>query len=102
MPMTEGTGDDRPMIGDYLHEFAVVARRQNMAQAALELGLSTSSLARHMSLLESELQARLLERTSTGVRLTDDGRYAFSVAARITELGAELERSLAGGTPAGR
>ena len=41
------------MIGDYLYEFAVVARRQNMARAALELGLSTSSLARHMTALES-------------------------------------------------
>lgn len=81
------------MIGDYLHEFVVVAQRQNMAQAALELGLSTSSLARHMSALEGELRAHLLERTATGIRLTDDGRYAYSFAARITELGDELERS---------
>ena len=82
------------MIGDYLYEFAVVARRQNMARAALELGLSTSSLARHMTALESELHANLLERTASGVRLTEDGRYALTVALKIAELGEELEERL--------
>lgn len=82
------------MICDYLYEFAVVARRQNMARAALELGLSTSSLARHMTALESELHANLLERTASGVRLTEDGRYTLAVALKIAELGEELEERL--------
>lgn len=87
------------MIGDYLYEFTVVARKQNMAQAALELGLSTSSLARHMAALESELRANLLERTASGVRLTEDGRYALAVADRIRGLGEGLERRLREGGP---
>ena len=65
-----------------------------MARAALELGLSTSSLARHMTALESELHANLLERTASGVRLTEDGRYALAVALKIAELGEELEERL--------
>ncbi len=82
------------MIADYLYEFAVVARRQNMAAAALELGLSTSSLARHMAALESELRANLLERTASGVRLTEDGRYTFAVACKMCELGEGLQERL--------
>lgn len=82
------------MIADYLHEFAVVAQTQSMAAAAVELGMSASSLARHMAALESELRANLLERTASGVRLTEDGRYAFAVAARMCELGEGLRERL--------
>ncbi len=85
------------MIGDYLHEFVVVARKQNMAQAALELGLSTSSLARHIASLEAELGANLVERTAGGVRLTEDGRYALAVAEKMCDLGEGLADRLRAG-----
>lgn len=82
------------ILTHYLYEFVTVAKRQNMAQAALDLGLSASALARHMAALESQLQANLLERTSSGVRLTEDGRYTLSVATKIVELVDGLESSL--------
>jgi LysR family transcriptional regulator, nitrogen assimilation regulatory protein len=82
------------MFADYLQEFAVVAQRQDMSLAAAELGLSTSSLARHMASLEAELRAHLLERGASGVHLTEDGRYALSVAQKVSELGRSLEREL--------
>lgn len=82
------------ILGNYLYEFVTVAKRQNMAQAALDLGMSTSALARHMAALESQLQANLLERTAAGVRLTEDGRYALSIATKIVEVADGLEASL--------
>ena len=47
-----------------------------------------------MTALESELHANLLERTASGVRLTEDGRYTLAVALKIAELGEGLEERL--------
>lgn len=90
------------MLGDYLHEFSVIVKSGSMSDAASKLGLSPSSLARHLAALETQLGTQLIERGPAGMRLTEDGAYAFDAAREISALGDELVRSLREGNAARR
>ena len=50
--------------------FAVVARKGSFTQAAEELGITKSAVSQQVSMLESELGVRILNRTTRGVSLT--------------------------------
>ena len=54
--------------------FESAARHGNFSHAARELHTSQSAISRHMARLETQLGARLFERSRTGVRLTEAGR----------------------------
>lgn len=54
--------------------FESAARHGNFSQAARELETSQSAISRHMARLETQLGARLFERSRTGVELTEAGR----------------------------
>ena len=54
--------------------FESAARHGNFSQAARELETSQSAISRLMARLETQLGARLFERSRTGVRLTEAGR----------------------------
>lgn len=53
--------------------FNRVAELHSFAAAARDMGLSTSSVSRHVSDLEDELGVRLFNRTTRRLSLTDDG-----------------------------
>jgi DNA-binding transcriptional LysR family regulator len=57
-----------------LHFFAKVVEFGSYTAAAEALGMQTSKLSRRVSALESELGARLLNRTTRKLSLTDAGR----------------------------
>ncbi len=54
--------------------FNAVASHGNFAAAARDLGMSTSSVSRHVMELEDELGVRLLNRTTRRLSLTEQGR----------------------------
>ncbi len=54
--------------------FEAVARNQQLARAAHELGLSKSALCNSIGLLEHRLRLRLIRRYSPSVELTEAGR----------------------------
>lgn len=56
-----------------LRYFSRIVELGSMGRAATELGVATSALSQQISRLESELSARLLQRTSTGIVPTDAG-----------------------------
>jgi DNA-binding transcriptional LysR family regulator len=62
--------DDR--LGE-LEAFAEVARSGNLTAASRNLDLAVSSISRRLSKLEQRLGARLVERSTRSVRLTDAG-----------------------------
>ena len=70
---------------DYLVEFVTAAREGSLSKAALELSLSQSALSRHLKALESNLGAKLLERSPDGVELTETGRYVYNRAGDIID-----------------
>ncbi|WP_116084563.1 LysR family transcriptional regulator [Tropicimonas sp. IMCC34011] len=72
--------------------FLAVAREGQMLGAAKRLGTSQARLSRRVSALEEAVGARLLERTTRGSELTEDGQIIFEAAERME---AEMLESLA-------
>jgi DNA-binding transcriptional LysR family regulator len=89
---------------DAMQAFVAVADLQGFAPAARKLRLSPSAVTRLVAALEDRLGARLLQRTTRSVTLTDAGTRYLARARRIladveeAELAAEGERT----RPSGR
>ena len=88
---------------DAMQAFVTVADLQGFAPAARKLGLSPSAVTRLIAALEERLGARLLQRTTRQVALTDVGARYLERARRIlgdveeAEGAAEGERTLPSG-----
>jgi DNA-binding transcriptional LysR family regulator len=97
-----------PMIGmmslDDLQLFVSVARARSFVAAARRLAVPTSTLSRRIAALEQALGARLLQRTSRRVGLTDEGARLFERAgAQLDELVATVDQTMdREAEPAGR
>jgi DNA-binding transcriptional LysR family regulator len=85
---------------NHLHAIRVLIRvveRASFAQAAEQLGISASSATRSISMLETHLNVRLLNRSTRKLSLTDVGREyldsARSVIAQLDELESSLSRA---------
>ncbi len=83
--------------------FLVVAQRQSLSQAALELGLTPSAVSRRLARIEDRLRVRLVNRTTRRIGLTSEGEAYLSAAidiiGRVTT--AEDSISSARGEPQG-
>jgi DNA-binding transcriptional LysR family regulator len=88
---------------DAMQAFVAVADLQGFAPAARKLGLSPSNVTRLIAALEERLGARLLQRTTRQVALTDAGARYLERARRIladvdeAEGSAQDERARPGG-----
>lgn len=84
--------------------FVTVARRGGFAPAADALGLSTSSVSRHVGNLEAVLGVQLLHRTTRHVRLTPAGEdvldHCEAIVGRVEQM--MLERQAERAEPSGR
>ena len=69
----------------YLGTFLEVARRRNISRAADALALSQTAVSRRVHALETQVGARLFERSGKGVKLTATGEIFFEHALRITD-----------------
>ena len=75
-----------------LQAFEAVARRRSFALAAAELHLTASAISHQVARLESQLGARLLERSAHGVRLSAAGeQYLSRVSGALTAIGAATD-----------
>jgi DNA-binding transcriptional LysR family regulator len=81
---------------DAMHAFVAVADLQGFAPAARKLGLSPSAVTRLVAGLEERLGARLLQRTTRQVTLTDAGSRYLERARRILADLEEAEGSVEG------
>ncbi|MDH4189282.1 MAG: LysR family transcriptional regulator [Betaproteobacteria bacterium] len=80
-------------MGHDLHEMSVFVRvvaAGSLSAAAREFGLSTAVVSRRLAALEARLGARLLNRTTRSLRLTDEGAAYYDACARIL---AEVEEA---------
>jgi DNA-binding transcriptional LysR family regulator len=73
-----------------LRVFTQVVESGSFSAAADKLGLSTTAASRHLADLETHLQARLLNRTTRRVSLTESGRAFYE---RAVQLIADLEEA---------
>ncbi|MCB1490596.1 MAG: LysR family transcriptional regulator [Rhodobiaceae bacterium] len=83
-----------------LTHFVEVVDQGSISKAAERLRISQPALTKSLRVLETELDVKLLERSSTGVTVTEFGRslyaHARAVAAEIEHAHAEIRR-LSGG-----
>ncbi len=86
-----------------LNAFESAARHGNLSRAARELGTSQSAISRQVARLETQLSARLFERSRTGVSLTAAGhlyRKAVVVGLGAISAGAAEVAALSDEEPA--
>jgi DNA-binding transcriptional LysR family regulator len=81
---------------DAMQAFVTVADLQGFAPAARRLGLSPPAVTRLIAALEERLGARLLQRTTRSVTLTDAGARYLERARRILADLEEAEESVEG------
>ena len=74
--------------------FARVVQTGSFTAAAAELGMPKSTVSRKVTELEARLKARLLNRTTRKVSLTDVGRTYFDYCARIAGEIEDAERAV--------
>src|SRR3954462_16044944 len=92
---------------DAMAAFVAVADLEGFAPAARKLGLSPSNVTRLIAALEDRLGARLLQRTTRSVTLTDVGARYLQRARRIiadveeAEASAQAERTQPSGPTVG-
>jgi DNA-binding transcriptional LysR family regulator len=70
--------------------FARVVEQGSFARAAERIGISTSACSRHVAELEAHLDARLLNRTTRRLSLTESGQAFYE---RCVQLLADLEEA---------
>ena len=71
--------------------FARVVETGGFSVVARELGSTQPTVSRTIAALEAHLGARLLNRSSRAVTLTDDGRQFYDLATRALEAVADAE-----------
>lgn len=86
-----------------LSAFVAVVEQGGFAPAARRLGVAPSSLTRQLNALEEHLGARLMNRSTRSVTLTEEGSQYYEDARRILEEleGADRTVSEVSGPPAG-
>jgi DNA-binding transcriptional LysR family regulator len=84
-----------------LRSFVAISRHGTFAAAAAALGLTQSAISLQMRGLESELRARLFDRTRRAPMLTAEGRALLARAAEIVALYDGLPAALSGPELAG-
>src|SRR5882672_4816797 len=86
-----------------MQAYAKVAELGSFSAAARALGVSLAAVSRQVAGLEDRLGARLIERTTRRLALTEPGRLYLERCRRILEEVAETEQAVAGlhGAPSG-
>src|SRR5580704_10796477 len=74
--------------------FARVAQTGSFTTAAAGLGMPKSTVSRKVTELETRLKARLLQRTTRKLSLTDVGRTYYDYCARIVSEIEDAERAV--------
>lgn len=85
---------------DNLESFVAVVEAGQFTAAATRLGIGKSVVSRRVSELEEHLGARLLQRTTRRLSLTEAGREFYPRALQLLEDLAEAEQSVSSGQQA--
>lgn len=87
---------------DYLREFLDLANTLNFTKSASNLQMTQSTLSRHIAAMEKEIGAPLFVRSTSKVKLTQNGRLLYErssallsdYADTIEEMKAEISRAV--------
>jgi LysR family transcriptional activator of nhaA len=79
---------------NHLHYFHIAATEGSIAAAATQLGVTQPTVSEQLRSLERALGVELVERTSTGLKLTEAGRLAYEQTAIMFRAGDRLVEAL--------
>jgi DNA-binding transcriptional LysR family regulator len=79
-----------------MNVFLTAVEAGSLSAAGRKLGMPLATVSRNLSELEAHLKARLLNRSTRGLALTDAGRDYLAACRRILEEVGEAERAAAG------
>lgn len=65
---------------DFLESFVKICDAQSLTLAAEKMGVTTSSLSKHLTQLENELNISLIERNTRTLRVTEAGEKLYKTA----------------------
>ena len=69
----------------------VLANEKSFSRAAESLGISQPSLSQYLKKIETEVGARLFDRSGSEVRLTDAGRAYIEAGKKILDIEHQME-----------
>ena len=75
--------------------FTVLAQRNSLSEAALEMGLTASAVSRRLARIEDRLGARLVNRTTRRLSLTSEGEAYLAASFDIINRIATVEEAIA-------
>jgi DNA-binding transcriptional LysR family regulator len=84
------------MNWDDVRIFLAVARHGAFSSAAQSLGVNHTTAARRLTVLETQLRARLVIRSPTGITLTSTGRSFLARAERMEQEALHAEQNVKG------
>lgn len=76
---------------DSLDLFVRIVERGGLAAAGRDLGLSPAMVTERLAALETHYRARLLNRTTRSISLTDEGRLLFDGAKQLVSDAADIQ-----------
>jgi len=79
------------MDWNYVRAYLMVAKHGSTLAAAKHLGVTQSTVSRHLSELENQLSVQLFDRKISGLELTDKGKELLSIAQRMEPLAGSLQ-----------
>jgi LysR family transcriptional regulator, low CO2-responsive transcriptional regulator len=71
------------MLLNQIELFVTVAKSQSLAKTARQIHVSPSSVSQRLKSLESEIGAKLYQKSKEGIKLTDAGRVLLESASEI-------------------
>jgi LysR family transcriptional activator of glutamate synthase operon len=94
MDITKWNGRVILMNLEWLYSFAEVAETKNLSKAAHHLNLTQPAVSKHIQKLEASLRVKLLDRSASGVEVTEAGKVLLkrihNIQVELREIHAEL------------
>lgn len=81
------------MDSEALRLLLILRERGSLSAVAKQLDVAVSTVARRLESLEGDLQLRLLDRRSNGVRLSEDGARIAAMAMPLVDQAQHIERA---------
>ena len=79
---------------EYISEFIALAELNNYTLAAQKLFITQPALSRHMTALEESIGAKLIQRSTHDVKLTENGHKAHEAFKEIINIYDSLARDI--------
>ncbi|WP_104721144.1 LysR family transcriptional regulator [Helicobacter mesocricetorum] len=84
------------MLRDFekLQTFMIVAQEKSVSKASMKIGISQPAVTRHIKIIESYFNTKMIYRKKRGVLLTKDGESLFCVLLKLNKTLQDYQRDM--------